>query len=390
MITDDRIRAMHAEMTEWRRDLHAHPELGFEEHRTSDFVARKLEEFGLEVHRGLAGTGVVGVLQAGRGGNQAIGLRADMDALPIEEANQVAYRSTVPGKMHACGHDGHTTMLLGAAKYLAETRNFSGTAYFIFQPAEETKGGGREMVRDGLFERFPMSAVYGMHNWPGVPVGTVAVHDGPVMASMDTFEIQARGLGSHAAMPHMGRDPIVAAANLVSTIQTVASRLVPATDAVVVSITQFHAGDAWNVIPETALIRGTVRTLNAAIRDQVEPALRRMCEGLATAYGLAMDFSYHPGYPVTVNTAEETAFAREVAATVVGRENVRGDLAPSMGAEDFAFMLQERPGCYIWLGNGPADGGRVLHSPNYDFNDEILPIGVAYWAALVERALPAG
>lgn len=388
MKIDDRITAMHGELTGWRRDLHAHPELGFEEHRTSDFVARKLEEFGLEVHRGIAKTGVVGVLRAGHGGNQAIGLRADMDALPINEANDVPYKSTAPGKMHACGHDGHTTMLLGAARYLAETKRFDGTAYFIFQPAEETAGGGRVMVEEGLLERFPMSAIYGMHNWPGLAVGRIGAVIGPVMASMDTFEIAVTGLGSHAAMPHLGRDPIVAGANLVSTLQTIASRSIAPTDAVVVSVTQFHAGDAWNVIPETVNIRGTVRTLDRNVQKGMEPALRRICEGLAHAHGIAMDLTYTYGYPVTVNTAAETEFAREVAGQVVGADNVQPALAPSMGAEDFAFMLEKRPGCYVWVGNGPTDGGRQLHNPRYDFNDDILPTGVAYWGELVERALP--
>jgi amidohydrolase len=389
MKIDERITAMHGDLTGWRRDLHAHPELGFEEHRTSDFVARKLEEFGLEVHRGIAKTGVVGVLRAGHGGNQAIGLRADMDALPIQEANDIPYKSTAPGKMHACGHDGHTTMLLGAARYLAETKRFDGTAYFIFQPAEETAGGGRVMVEEGLLDRFPMSAVYGMHNWPGLAVGSIGAVIGPVMASMDTFEIAVTGLGSHAAMPHLGRDPIVAGANLVSTLQTIASRSIAPTDAVVVSVTQFHAGDAWNVIPETVNIRGTVRTLDRNVQKGMEPALRRICEGLAHAHGIAMDLTYTYGYPVTVNTAAETEFAREVAGQVVGADNVRPALAPSMGAEDFAFMLEKRPGCYVWVGNGPTDGGRQLHNPRYDFNDDILPIGVAYWGELVERALPA-
>jgi amidohydrolase len=389
MKIDERITAMHGDLTGWRRDLHAHPELGFEEHRTSDFVARKLEEFGLEVHRGIAKTGVVGVLRAGHGGNQAIGLRADMDALPINEANDIPYKSTAPGKMHACGHDGHTTMLLGAARYLAETKRFDGTAYFIFQPAEETAGGGRVMVEEGLLDRFPMSAVYGMHNWPGLAVGSIGAVIGPVMASMDTFEIAVTGLGSHAAMPHLGRDPIVAGANLVSTLQTIASRSIAPTDAVVVSVTQFHAGDAWNVIPETVNIRGTVRTLDRNVQKGMEPALRRICEGLAHAHGIAMDLTYTYGYPVTVNTAAETEFAREVAGQVVGADNVRPSLAPSMGAEDFAFMLEKRPGCYVWVGNGPTDGGRILHNPHYDFNDDILPIGVAYWGELVERALPA-
>jgi amidohydrolase len=385
----DRIRDMQAEIAAWRRDLHAHPELAFEEHRTSGFVADKLAEFGLEVHRGIGRTGVVGVLRAGRGGNQAIGLRADMDALPIQEANEFTHRSTIPGKMHACGHDGHTAMLLGAARYLAETRNFDGTVYFIFQPAEENEGGGREMVRDGLFERFPMSAVYGMHNWPGMPVGQIGAMPGAVMASMDNFEVTVRGLGTHAAMPHLGRDPVVAAASLVGTLQTVASRTIAPTDAVVVSVTQFHAGDTWNVIPQEVVLRGTVRTLNPQVQERMEPALKRICEGVALAGGVEMTLAYHYGYPVTVNSEAETRFSRMVAGAVVGPENVRTDLSPSMGGEDFAFMLKERPGCYVWVGNGPAEGGCMLHNPRYDFNDDAIPVGVSYWAELVEQALPA-
>jgi amidohydrolase len=385
----DSIRDMHAELTAWRRDIHAHPELAFEEHRTSDLVASKLEAFGLEVHRGLGRTGVVGVLKAGRGGNQAIGLRADMDALPIDEANEFAHRSTVPGKMHACGHDGHTTMLLGAARHLAQTRNFDGTVYFIFQPAEENEGGGREMVKDGLFEQFPMSAVYGMHNWPGMDVGVISAKAGAVMASMDNFEVVVRGQGTHAAMPHLGKDPVVAAASLVMALQTVPSRIVSPTDAVVVSVTQFHAGSTWNVIPTEVVMRGTVRTLDPKVQERLEPAMRRICEGVALTHGMEVELTYHYGYPVTVNSEAETRFAREVAASVVGAENVKADLPPSMGGEDFAFMLRERPGCYVWVGNGSAAGGCLLHNPRYDFNDEVLPLGVQYWAELVERALPA-
>lgn len=388
MRIDDGIKALHQELTDWRRDLHAHPELGFEEHRTSAFVADKLAAFGLEVHRGLAGTGVVGVLRAGRGGNQAVGLRADMDALPILEANDLPYKSTAPGKMHACGHDGHTTMLLGAACHLARTRSFDGTVYFIFQPAEETQGGGRAMVEAGLFDRFPMNAVYGLHNWPGLPVGQISARTGPVMASMDTFEIEVAGSGTHAAMPHLGCDPIVATSAVVTALQTIPSRSVAPTDAAVVSVTQFHAGDAYNIIPESVTIRGTTRALRQAVQEMLEPTIRRIVEGICAAHGARVErFRYTQGYPVTVNTAAETDFAAEVAAGVVGDEGVRRDLDPSMGAEDFAFMLKERPGCYVWLGNGPS---RALHNPRYDFNDAILPIGVAYWTALVERALPAG
>jgi amidohydrolase len=382
----DRIKALHSEMTAWRRDLHAHPETAFEEHRTSNVVAGLLTAFGLEVHRGLAKTGVVATLRAGQG-TRAIGLRADLDALPIQEENAFPHRSNYDGRMHACGHDGHTTMLLGAAKYLAETRRFDGTVHFIFQPAEENEGGGRVMVEEGLFERFPCEAVFGMHNWPNMPVGQFGAMPGPVMASFDTFEIDVAGRGAHGAMPHLALDPIVAASALVQALQTIVSRTLNPADAAVVTVTQFHAGDTWNVIPAQAELRGTTRAFRPDVQDQLEARIRRITAGIDAAYGTSSTVRYERRYPPTINSARETATAAEAIARVVGEANVLTDLQPTMGAEDFAFMLQAKPGCYVWIGNGPGDGGCVLHNPRYDFNDEVLPIGASYWATLVEHVL---
>ncbi len=373
--------------TEWRRDLHAHPEIAFEEHRTASFVADRLESFGVEVHCGLAKTGVVGQLKAGTG-NRAIALRADMDALPMEEHNGFGHRSQVPGMMHACGHDGHTTMLLGAAKYLAETKGFDGTVYFIFQPAEEGEGGGEVMVKEGLFEQFPVEAVFGLHNWPGMPAGQFGIAAGPMMAAFDTFDLKITGKGSHAAMPHQGVDSIVTAAQVVTALQTIASRNTDPLDAVVVSVTQIHGGDAYNIIPESVALKGTVRTFKDSVREGVEPAMRRIANGICEAAGATMELDYHWRYPSTVNHAEETELAAAAAAAVVGAENIDRHPVPSMGSEDFAYMLRERPGCYVWLGNGLGEGGCMLHNPGYDFNDEILPVGASYWATLVEQILP--
>ncbi len=370
-----------------RRDIHAHPELAFDERRTSDLVARALESAGIEVHRGLAGTGVVGVLRAGSSG-RAIGLRADMDALPIQEQNLFPHRSRHDGHMHACGHDGHTAMLLGAAEHLAATRDFDGTVYFIFQPAEETVGGARVMIEEGLFERFPMQAVYGMHNWPGLPAGQFAVHDGPVMACSDQFDIAIRGHGAHAAFPHQGRDPTVAGAALVQALQSIISRSLDPLDAAVLSVTRFHAdGGAYNVIPERAELRGTVRAFRPEVQDQVEAAMERVCTGIGASYGVQVSLTYQRGYPPSVNDAAQAARCRAVLADLVGADNVRTDLRPSMGAEDFAYMLKERPGCYVWIGNGPGEGGCMLHNPHYDFNDEVLVLGASYWVRLAERLL---
>jgi amidohydrolase len=384
----NRIAEFHDDMTGWRHDLHAHPETAFEERRTSAFVAAKLKEFGLDgVHEGLAGTGVVGTLKGRRPGSRAIGLRADMDALPIAEKNDFAHRSTHDGKMHACGHDGHTTMLLGAARYLAETRNFAGTVHFIFQPAEENEGGGRVMVEEGLFEKFPVEAVYGMHNFPGIPVGKFAVKPGPMMAAFDIFEITVTGRGAHAAMPHEGIDPVVVAAEIVGALQTIASRATDPADAVVVSVTQIHGGDAWNVIPEQVVLRGTTRSFRPEVQASVEPAIRRIAEGIAAAHGARAALRYERRYPPTVNSAAEAEQAARIAAEIAGEANVDRAPVPCMGAEDFAFMLQKKPGAYVWLGNGDGAGGCMLHNPRYDFNDAILPIGASYWVRLAETVL---
>ena len=380
------IAAIHDEMTAWRRDIHAHPELGFQEERTADIVAGKLESFGMEVHRGLAKTGVVGVLEGAPGG-RTIALRADMDALPILERSDAAHRSVHDGKMHACGHDGHTTMLLGAARYLAETRNFAGTVYFVFQPAEEGLGGGEAMVKDGLFQRFPADAVYGMHNWPGLPVGEFAVRSGPMMAACDEFEIVIEGAGAHGAMPHLGVDPVAAAAQIVSALQTIVSRTVDPLEAAVVSVTMIHAGDAFNVIPPAARLGGTVRTFKPDVREKVGAAIPRIAGNVAAALGARAETRLENRFPATVNTAWETDRAAQAAASVVGADRVRHDLPPSMGSEDFAYMLETKPGSYVWIGNGAVQGGCFLHNPGYDFNDEILPIGASYWANLVESEL---
>ena len=378
-----------AELTALRRDIHAHPELAFAEQRTADVVARELERYGLEVHRGIARTGVVGVLRAGSS-PRMIGLRADMDALPVAELNEFPHHSKHPGKMHACGHDGHTAMLLGAARQLAADPGFDGTAVFIFQPAEESEGGAAVMIEDGLFERFPVEAVFGLHNWPGIEVGRMAVMPGPVMAGTCAFEIVIRGHGCHAAMPHQGVDGIVAGAQLVQALQTVVSRTLHPCDAGVVSVTQFHAGEAWNVIPEEVVLRGTIRTFKPEVQEAVERAVERLCSGVAAANGAQIGVRFDHRYPPTVNSAAEAEFCRNVAASVFGSEQVLTDVLPSMGAEDFAYMLREKPGCYVWLGNGPGTGGCTLHNPHYDFNDSALAWGVAYWVALVRRALPAG
>ena len=382
----DRIAAMTDEMTAWRRHLHTHPETAFEEHETAAFVAERLASFGIDVDTGLAGTGVVGTLVAGDG--PAVGLRADMDALHIAEANELDYRSVHPGRMHACGHDGHMAMLLGAARYLAETRAFSGTVHFIFQPAEENEGGGRAMIEDGLFRQFPVEAVYGMHNWPGMPVGWFGVRPGPMMAAFDIFEIVVDGHGALAAMPHLGVDAIVTGSAIVGALQTIASRATDPLDSAVVSVTRFQAGDTWNVLPDRAVLAGTTRSFRPEVRDSLEPAIRRIAGAIAEAHGATADVHYERRYPPTINDAAETERAAAAAAAVVGADNVERGPRPSMGAEDFAFMLNEVPGAYVWLGNGGREGGCTLHNPRYDFNDAALPIGASYWATLVESVLP--
>ena len=390
MAVKDEIAAFQDEIRTWRRDIHAHPETAFEDFRTSDIVAEKLESFGIPVHRGLAKTGVVGTLKVGES-NRAIGLRADMDALDVLEENTFDHVSTNPGKMHACGHDGHTAMLLGAARYLSETRRFNGTVQFIFQPAEENVAGGRVMVEDGLFELFPVEAVYGMHNQPGLPLGKFGVTSGSAMASADMFEITITGKGSHAAHPHHGADPIVTGAEVVQALQRIASRNVNPIDAVVVSVTQFHAGTTMNVIPETVSIKGTCRTLKPAVQDVVEARIEQIVKGVTEAHGLSYEMSYDRRYPVLINTEEETDAATAAAIKVVGTENVVTTLPPTMGSEDFAWMLQDHPGCYIRVGNGEGmDGGCVVHNPGYDFNDDAAIYGASYWATLVEQELSAG
>jgi hippurate hydrolase len=381
----EKIRSIHREMAEWRQDLHAHPETAFEELRTSALVAQRLESFGLRVHQGLGRTGVVGTLVAGSGG-RAVGLRADMDALHIKEKNEFGHRSRHEGKMHACGHDGHTAMLLGAAKYLSDTKNFNGTVHFIFQPAEENEGGGREMVEQGLFEKFPCESVYGMHNWPGMPVGKFGLRTGPMMASFDIFEIELTGRGAHAALPHTGIDPVVAACALVQALQTIASRNVDPIESAVVTVTQIHAGDTWNVIPDAAVVRGTTRAFKPEVQDLIERRMRDICAGIAATYSTQVEVRYERRYPPTINAAREAEVCASVLKHMVGEENVI-QVPPVMGSEDFAFMLQAKPGCYVFVGNGPGEGGCMLHNSRYDFNDEVLPIGATYWAKLVEHVL---
>ena len=378
-----------SELTALRRDIHAHPELAFDEHRTGDIVARELAACGIEVHRGIGRTGIVGILRAGTS-PRMIGIRADMDALPLAELNEFPHHSRHAGKMHACGHDGHTAILIGAARYLAAHPDFDGTVAFIFQPAEEAEGGAAVMIEDGLFERFPVDAVFGLHNWPGIPVGEAAIMPGPIMAGTCGLEIRVRGHGCHAAMPHQGVDAIVTGAQLVQALQTVVSRNLHPCDAAVVSVTQFHAGEAWNIIPEEVVLRGTIRSFKPEVQDRIERAIERLCSGIAAANGAQISVQFDHRYPPTINSAAETAFCREVAAEVLGADKVITDALPSMGAEDFAYMLREKPGCYLWLGNGPGTGGCTLHNPHYDFNDDIIGLGVSLWVNLVRRALPRG
>ncbi|MFC3677644.1 M20 aminoacylase family protein [Ferrovibrio xuzhouensis] len=385
----DEIVANKAQLTEWRRDLHMHPETAFEEHRTADFVAKALESFGMPVHRGLAKTGVVGTLKAGKG-NRAIGLRADMDALDLIEMNEFAHKSTHQGKMHGCGHDGHTIMLLGAAQYLAKTKNFDGTVHFIFQPAEENLAGGKVMVDEGLFEKFPCETVFGMHNMPGVDVGKFGVRVGPMMASADMFWIRVKGVGAHGAYPHRGVDPVVIAAEIILALQSIVARNTDPMHSAVVSCCHVEAGHTTNVIPEEAMIAGTTRAFLPEVQDMIESRLKQIATGIAAAHGASATIDYQRRYPPTINTAEESELAAAAAAQVVGSENVLRNLNPSMGAEDFAWMLREKPGAYVWVGNGAGEGSCMVHNPRYDFNDDVLPIGASYWARLAEMALPAG
>ncbi|CAO3448641.1 M20 aminoacylase family protein [Azospirillum largimobile] len=390
MPINNRIAAFQDDMTAWRRDIHAHPELGFEEERTSDIVAAKLAEFGITVHRGLGGTGVVGTLKGlGTGSGRTIGLRADMDALPMPEANDFDHASRHAGKMHACGHDGHTAMLLGAARYLAETRNFDGTVHFIFQPAEEGLGGAKRMIDDGLFRQFDCEQVYGLHNWPELPAGQIAVHPGPVMAAANQFEIHVTGHGAHAAMPHRGIDPVLVSAHIITAAQSLVSRGTNPADSAVVSITVVEAGTAANVIPDGARMLGTMRTFTEENHRRIQEQFARLVSSIAEGLGAKAELRFRPGYPATVNSEPEARVAAAAAAKVVGDENVVWAPAPTMAAEDFGYMLKERPGAYIWLGHGGHSGPSCrLHNPHYDFNDAILTTGASYWASLVETILP--
>ncbi len=388
MPTINRFADFHDEITEWRRDIHAHPELGFDVHRTAGIVENKLKEFGIDkVVPGVGRTGVVGVIKGkDTGSGKVIGLRADMDALPIQEVRDIPHKSTTDGKMHACGHDGHTAMLLGAAKYLSETRNFDGTAIVIFQPAEEGGGGGQVMVDEGMMDRFGIQEVYGMHNAPTLPVGQFALRPGAIMASADFVEVNITGKGGHAARPHCCTDPILIASHLVQAFQTVISRDTDPVEAAVVSITTIEAGDTNNVIPQTARMTGTVRTLKPEIRDLVEDRLDVICKNLGPAFNAEIECDYERHYPVTVNHEQESRFAAGIARQIAGDDKVIDDVAPVMGGEDFSFMLEARPGAFIFVGQGDTAG---LHHPEYDFNDEIIPIGCSYWAKLVETAMPA-
>lgn len=378
---------LHKEMIGWRHHLHAHPETAFEEFETSAFLVQRLEEFGLECHVGLAGTGIVANLSTGEG--PTIGLRADMDGLNLHEvALDRPHASKRAGKMHGCGHDGHMTMLLGAAKYLSQTRKFGGTVRFIFQPAEENEAGAQRMVNEGLFERFPVDQVFGMHNWPALPANTFAIKPGAMMAACDFFEIEVVGVGAHAAMPDQGVDPIVCASNLVMALQTIASRNIAPHEAVVVSVTKINGGTALNVLPDVVTLAGTVRTLSPDVRAEMPKRLRKIAEGIASSYGAGVSVKYIERYPATINHPQATELCAAVAAELVGEDKVWRDPLPSMGAEDFAFMLEKVPGAYIWLGAGGIAGGCMLHNPGFDFNDDVLLLGSRYWTRLVERLLP--
>ena len=383
----NRIADFHEDLVATRRDIHAHPELGFEEHRTSDLVAQQLESWGIEVHRNIATTGVVGVLKGSGNSKRSIGLRADMDALPMDEEGTPEHRSKNAGKMHACGHDGHTTMLLGAARYLAETRNFDGTVHFIFQPAEEGGGGGRVMVEEGLFDKFECDTVWGMHNSPNLPAGTLAIRPGPLMAAVDMAKITINAQGCHAAQPHMGKDPIAVGVQLYTAIQTIVSRNVDPIKSAVVSVTMFHAGSAHNVIAQSAEMCATIRTFDPDVRVLVEERIRDLCLGVEKMHGVDIQLEYEHGYPATVNHEKETKRAVEIAKEVVDQSMIDADIPPTMGGEDFSYMLQERPGAFMWIGGGKTDNDPSLHHPKYDFNDDILPLGASYWSKLVETEL---
>ncbi|MEO7056069.1 MAG: M20 aminoacylase family protein [Caldimonas sp.] len=382
-----------AQIAALRRDIHAHPELCFQEERTSDLIARQLTEWGVPIHRGLGKTGIVAIFKNGSS-DRAVGLRADIDALPITEFNTFDHKSTTPGKMHACGHDGHTAMLLAAAKHLSKHRNFDGTVYLIFQPAEEGGGGARVMIDDGLFEKFPMEAIFGAHNWPGLAVGQFALKNGPVFASSNEFRIVVRGKGAHAAMPHNGIDPVPVACQMVSAFQTIISRNKRPIDAGVISVTMIHAGEATNVIPDSCEIRGTVRTFTLEVLAMIEERMQAMAEHTCAAFGAECEFEFKRNYPPTINHPAETAFARKVMTDMVGADNVI-EFEPTMGSEDFSYFLQDKPGCYFLIGNGDGDhrdmghgmGPCMLHNPSYDFNDDLIPLGGSLWVRMAEAWL---
>ena len=387
MPTVNRFADFHDEITAWRRDIHANPELMYDVHRTAGIVAEKLKEFGCdEVVTGLGRTGVVGVIRGSKGDGRTIGLRADMDALPIQEIKDHPHKSVTDGKMHACGHDGHTAMLLGAAKYLAETRNFAGTAIVIFQPAEEGGAGGKEMVDDGIMDRWNVAEVYGMHNMPNLPVGEFSIRPGAIMAATDEIQISIEGCGGHAAQPNACADPTLAGAAIMQALQSIVSRNVDPVDNAVVSVTTFHAGDAFNVIPQTAKLTGTVRTLDPGVRNMIEARIKSMVPAISEGYGCTVEIDYIRGYPVTINHADQTDIAVKVASGVAGTNAVEANMRPLLGGEDFSYMLEARPGAMIFIGNGDTAG---LHHPAYDFNDDIIPYGCSFWARLVETSLPA-
>jgi amidohydrolase len=391
----DPIREFQQEIQAIRRDIHAHPELCFEEHRTAAVVAAKLDEWGIPMLRGLADTGVVGIIKRGTS-SRALGLRADMDALPMQELNQFAHTSQHTGKMHACGHDGHTAMLLGAARYLSQHQDFDGTVYLIFQPAEEGGGGARRMIEEGLFERCPMDAVFGMHNWPGMETGTFGVRSGGMMASSNEFHVTVRGKGAHAAQPQKGIDPVMIAVQIAQSWQTIVSRNVNPLEPAVLSLTQIHSGSATNVIPDDASLIGTVRTFSTEVLDLIESRMEKIARSTAAAFDAEVDFIFKRNYPPLINHEKETQFATQVLCDLVGSAKLDQQVEPTMGAEDFAFMLQHKPGCYVFIGNGEGAhrnsghglGPCNLHNPSYDFNDDLLPIGASYWVRLVEAYLP--
>ena len=377
------------DMRQWRQHLHQHPETAFEEIQTAQFISDKLKSFGLDVHQGLGGTGVVASITAGDS-HATIGLRADMDALPIQELNSFTYKSVHNGKMHACGHDGHSAMLLGAACYLSQQQNFNGTVRFIFQPAEEGRAGAQRMIEEGLFKQFPVDSVYGMHNFPDLPEGHFAIKAGAMMASFNCFKITVAGQATHAAMPHLGKAPIVATAHLITALQTIISRTVDPAQAAVLSVTQIRAGNTWNAIPESAQLKGTFRCFSPIIEKQLQSAISGLATTLCKSFGLKATIEFNPenpGYPVTWNDDQAAQLCTQVATTIAGKNGVELNPEPSLGAEDFAFMLKEKPGCYIWIGNGPSTGSCLLHNPHYDFNDAILPVGAAYWVKLTETLL---